>query len=111
MTTWFVTRHPGALDWLHRQGLAADRMVPHIDTADVVAGDTVIGILPINLVAELTGRGIRYLHISVRLPPPLRGVELSAAELDVLGARLEGFAVWRLDAPAPANQVGDSSAL
>ncbi len=104
MTVWFVTRHPGALDWLYRQGLRADRVVPHLDPCSVAEGDTVIGIFPVNLVAELCERNVRYLHISVRLPPALRGVELSATQLDLLGATLEQFSVQRLPAAGQATE-------
>ena len=43
MTTWFITRHPGALAWAIRQGLHIDRHVSHLDPAEITAGDTVIG--------------------------------------------------------------------
>ena len=49
---WFVSRHPGALDWARRSGIAFDRHVAHLDTGKIGAGDTVIGSLPVNLAAE-----------------------------------------------------------
>lgn len=97
MTTWFVTRHPGALVWLQRQGLSADRVVSHLMPEEAEPGDIVIGIFPVNLIADLCARGVRYLHLSVRLPPEFRGVELSCEQLEQLGATIEEFRVERVE--------------
>jgi len=93
MTTWFVTRHPGALDWAQAQGIAFDAHVVHLDPATVAPGDTVIGSLPAHLAAAVCARGARYLNLSLDLPANLRGRELDAATLAELNARLEEFTV------------------
>lgn len=93
MTTFFITRHPGAVEWARRQGLAVDRQLAHLDPQAVQAGDIVIGILPVHLAAQVCARGGRYLHLSLDLPPEARGRELSADELEQFGARLEGYVV------------------
>lgn len=91
MTTWFISRHPGAIDWMRQHGPAFDRHVPHLDPAEVKAGDRVIGTLPIHLVAEVCARGAEYWHLSLELPPSARGQELSAQELSRFGATLQRF--------------------
>ena len=73
MTTWFVTRHPGAIEWAARQGLRIDRHVAHLDPASIAPGDTVIGILPVNLAARVCERGARYFNLSLELPAEARG--------------------------------------
>lgn len=88
MTIWFVSRHPGAVEWAKSQGLQVDRWQPHLDVAEVMAGDTVIGSLPANLAASVCAKGGRYLHLSLELPPRLRGCELTAEQMRALGARL-----------------------
>jgi CRISPR-associated protein Csx16 len=88
MTTFFISRHPGAVVWAMRQGLHIDRVRPHLDPAEVRAGDTVLGTLPMPLAANVCARGARYLHLSLNLPAHLRGQELSADHLATLGARL-----------------------
>ena len=93
MTTLFVSRHPGALDWAAGEGLAVDRVVAHLDVETVQPGDVVIGTLPIHLAARVCERGGRYLHLSLELPPDWRGRELSAADLRRFGARLEEYRV------------------
>ncbi len=93
MTTWFVTRHPGAVEWAQRKGLPIDQQVAHLTPESIRAGDTVIGILPVHLVAQLCARGARYLNLSLDLPAEARGRELSAEELERYGARLEAFEV------------------
>lgn len=94
--TWLVSRHPGAVSFLESLGHHHDRQVPHLDLALVKPGDVVIGTLPVNLAAQVCQRGVRYLHLSLELPPALRGRELSAADLKRLGARLEEFRVESL---------------
>jgi CRISPR-associated protein Csx16 len=91
--TWFVTRHPGAREWAARQGIDVDRQVDHLDPSEVDAGDTVIGTLPVHLVAEVCSRGGRDLNLSLDLPPEARGQELDAGDLERYGARLEPFRV------------------
>lgn len=97
MTTFFVSRHPGASAWAVQQGLAVDRPLAHLDPAEVGPGDTVIGTLPVNLAAEVCARGARYLHLSLDLPAAWRGRELSAADMAACGARIEEYRVQRAE--------------
>lgn len=96
MTTHLVTRHSGAIEWAARQGLAPDRVVPHLDPDDIRPGDVVVGTLPVHLAARVCARGGRYLNLSVDLPPEARGLELGADDLERYGARLEEYAVARV---------------
>lgn len=96
MTTWFVSRHPGALDWMLHSGVTFDRHVAHLDTESVAAGDTVIGSLPVNLAAEVCARGAEYWNLSLRLIAQDRGRELSAEEMQSYDATLEHYDVRKL---------------
>jgi CRISPR-associated protein Csx16 len=98
VTVWFVSRHPGAIDWAARRGLRVDRQVAHLEPASLRAGDRVIGTLPVHLAAEVCAVGARYLHLSLRVPARLRGAELSAAQLEALGAHVEAYHVEALGA-------------
>ena len=91
MTVWFVSRHPGAVEWARKQGLRVDRQVAHFNLEQIKRGDTVIGTLPVNLVAEGCARGGRYRHLTLDLPADLRGRELSADDLHRCNARLEAY--------------------
>lgn len=93
MTTWFVSRHPGAVDWARRQGMAIDVWQAHLDIEQVKAGDVVAGTLPIHLAAQVCQRGAKYLHLTLDLPAQLRGHELSADSLIQAGARLEVYEI------------------
>ncbi len=42
MTTYFITRHQGALDWARAQGIGADPL-DHLDPTTIAPGDTVAG--------------------------------------------------------------------
>lgn len=93
MTTFFISRHPGAIEWAARQNLVVTRFVPHLDPAQVEPGDTVIGSLPVNLAAQVCAAGADYWHLSLELPAELRGRELSADDLERLGARVQAFSI------------------
>ncbi len=95
MTTWFVSRHPGARQWADEEGIPVDRVVRHLDLGQIAPGDTVIGTLPVHLAAEVCARGAAYRHLSIELPAERRGQELSAAEMRACGARLEAYRVQR----------------
>ena len=96
MTTFFISRHPGAIEWVNQQGIAIDRFEAHLHLDDVAAGDTVVGTLPIPMVFALSQKGVRYLHLSVELPASFRGQELSAEQMMALGASLQGYKVEAL---------------
>lgn len=91
MTTYFISRHPGAIQWARECGIAVDQQLAHLNIEEIQAGDVVIGSLPVNLVAELTRKNARYLHLTLDLPLDQRGVELDAAAMKCYGARLEEY--------------------
>lgn len=103
MTTWFVTRHPGARDWARRRGLAVDCFVEHFDPAIVRPSDIVIGTLPVNLIASICTKGCRYMHLTLELSPELRGRELSADELEACNAHLTPYLATELKALGKAE--------
>jgi len=96
MTTYFVSRHPGAKEWAVAQGFAVDVMREHLELSQVCPGDTVLGSLPVHLVAELNAMGVRYFHLVLPLTAELRGQALSAQTMQQLGARLEAYEVRRI---------------
>lgn len=106
MTTTFVSRHPGAIDWARAEGhLPEDaRIVGDFDPAALAAGDLVIGTLPAQIAALICERGARYQHLTLDLPADLRGKELSADEMRACKARLEDFFVQRTSVRPPAGQ-------
>lgn len=95
MTVWFVSRHPGALDWAKRRGIRTGHQVKHLNIDDVQSGDIVIGSLPVNLAAQVCERNAAYWHLSLELPAAWRGRELSADDLEAIGARVEAYHVRR----------------
>jgi CRISPR-associated protein Csx16 len=100
MSVWFVSRHAGAQQWAADEGFAVDHMITHLEPGNIIGGDVVIGSLPVNLAAEICARGARYMHLSLPLPPELRGKELSAEDMRRQGATLQEY---RISAVAPAK--------
>ena len=96
MTTYFISRHPGAIEWAALEGLQVDQYLAHLNPALVQRGDTVIGNLPVHLAAQVCAVGARYLHLSMALPAELRGRELSAQEMVALQASIEPFQIHSL---------------
>ena len=93
MKRYFISRHPGAIEWAAAQDLRIDQFLPHLDLALVQAGDVVMGSLPVNLAAQVCAAGAAYWHLSVALPEKLRGQELTARVLSLLGVKLEKFEI------------------
>ena len=104
MPTWFVSRHPGAIEWAAGQGLQVDRHASHLDIAQVQPGDTVIGTLPVHLAARVCRQGARYVNLSLDLPAHWRGRELSADDMRQCNARLEGFHISACPIQRPATE-------
>ncbi len=101
MTRWFVTRHPGAVAWARQHGLAVDNVVAELDLKAVRAGDQVLGTLPLHVAAAVCARGARFWSLAMDLPLDWRGRELTPADLDRFGARLEEYRVERVPGPWP----------
>ncbi len=91
MTVWFVSRHPGAQVWAQAQALYFDRLCPHLDPSDVRSGDVVIGSLPVNLASEVCQRGAKFINLSLKVPPELRGQELTIQQMLACDVKLEQF--------------------
>ena len=96
MTTYFISRHPGAIAWAESQGFHVDQQLAHFEVNVVNAGDSILGTLPVNLIAEVNQRGGRYFHLTLELPAQLRGQELTAEMMQQYGARLEEYTVQKV---------------
>lgn len=91
--TLFISRHPGAVQWIKAQPIVVDRFIAHLDIEAIEPGDCVIGSLPVYLAAQVCARGAEYWHLSMKLPAELRGQELNYEQLEQMSARLERFTV------------------
>ncbi len=94
MATWFVSRHLGAIEWMKMQDCSVDHWVEHLNVDDVNSGDTVIGIVPLFLAAELYRKKVRFLALV--LPQSLgdRGGEHSYQEMLIREAYLQEYQVY-----------------
>ena len=97
MNIWFVGRHTGALEWVKNQDIAVTKTVTHLSQEDWPgAGDIVIGTLPVQLVAELNILGVRFMHLQLTLTEADRGRELTADDMNRLGAKLVEYIAMRI---------------
>jgi CRISPR-associated protein Csx16 len=92
-----VTRHPAAQEWIAARCSGQIHRLTHLQLSDVQAGDCVVGVLPIPMVADIIKRGARYLNLDIDVPEAARGRELSTAELEAFGAKLVEYHVQRVD--------------
>jgi len=104
-----VSRHPGVQDWFSpgtyaamilqwgdRGSYGAIERIAHLPEEDIDLlgpGDIVVGTLPIQLAARVCGRDAIYVHLSLRVPPELRGTELTAEMMDACDAHLQRYEV------------------
>jgi CRISPR-associated protein Csx16 len=90
---WVVTRHAGAATWVQTRLGCPVRTVAHLHEHEIEPGARYHGVFPLNLAAAICRAGAECWAIAMELPPTLRGQELSAAQLDALGARLVRYEV------------------
>ena len=95
MTTYFVSRHPGAIAWATEQGITSEATIElnNLDINQIQAGDIVIGTLPVQLVAQLNDKGASYQHLVIDTPPEWRGMELTNEQMRQCHARIEKYSV------------------
>ena len=106
MAVILVSRHSGALTWLQRQlGVTDVQQVAHLHDLPMGPGDRVCGILPIAWAARICRAGAEAHILTLDVPPQLRGQELTATQMDDLGARLVQYDVRVIEGPVsgPAN--------
>ena len=108
MTTYAVSRHQGAQEFLADAGFADAEVVAHFDTGMVRRGDLVVGTLPIPLIAEVCSAGGRYMHLDMRVPGEFRGQELTADQMRDFGAKLTEFRARRVKRGASRTGVGNA---
>lgn len=88
MKKFYVSRHPGALEWLGEVAGVDGIPVSHLDLAGVSLGDMVYGTLPVDMVADVCAKGAVYIHIRMNLRSEQRGKELSKQDMYDNGASL-----------------------
>ena len=96
---WVVTRHPGAAEWVQARLGQSVCVTPHLHADAIEPGAYYYGVFPLNLAAAICRAGAECWAIAMDVPPALRGQELSAAQLDALGARLVRYAVCEVTRP------------
>jgi CRISPR-associated protein Csx16 len=100
MTTYFVSRHRGAIQWAYEHGLENAVLIMHMkkeDIDNIHEGDIVVGVLPVNLAAEVCAIGARYFNLETDIPLEARGKELTLEEMNRYGARINEYTVKKTE--------------
>lgn len=85
--TIIVTRHPGLVEWLNKQGIEGE--VKASVTIDDIRGKHVIGALP----AHIAQLAAYVTSVDYFCPFEMRGKDLTANQLDEYGAQLFDYRV------------------
>lgn len=99
MTTFFVCRHPGAIEWIKQKPFHIDRFVEHLSIESINKGDTVIGILPFTLASQVCKIGATFIALDIEHARNTRGKELSKDCLTNLNCKLKGFEIVETKIP------------
>lgn len=92
MDVWYIGRHAASLAWLKAQRIRIDQELTHLDNNIwPKSGDIVIGNLPVQWIAELTARGIFYMHLTLDVPVTARGNEFNPEDLASFNIRIQAF--------------------
>ncbi len=84
---WIVSRHPGVIQWIRSKGI--DGEVLEYFYNRFLPGDTYIGVLPINMIADALNEGAEFiLVIMPSVPGHMQGGELTPSIMDRYGAKL-----------------------
>lgn len=97
MSTYLVTRHPGTVTWARARLPHLNRVIEHLDPAELVPGDVVVGTLPVHLACRVCERGARYLHLTIDSSHAQRGRELTADDLERLDVRICEYVVQSVE--------------
>lgn len=96
-TTWFISRHPGAIDWIKQQpDWHIDRYETHLNPEHIQAGDTVLGTLPIHIAADICARGASFYFLQLPQEAEKRGSEYSAQDMTDMGCTLKPYFIKTL---------------
>ncbi len=87
MKTILTTRHPATVQWLARQGIAAEQ-VDHVSSDSITHPVKLIGNVPPAIAAQVCQQGGEYWHIDLDLPQTIRGKELSVSDLEQYKAKI-----------------------
>ena len=91
--TLLVTRHAATKEFILEKCYEEVEHIQHLNIADVLCNDIVVGTLPINVVAKLYERGASYVHLSLDVPFEARGKELTIDDMHKYGATLQRYVV------------------
>ncbi len=99
MTTYIITRHTASRNWILNNLPDTNdtpEIISHLDPQVIQSGDTVIGVLPLQIIAEITRKGANFYSFEINVPADLRGIELTEEHLKALSPKLIQYEVHKI---------------
>lgn len=96
MTTYIITRHTASVQWIKKNlPNPQDETIvqPHLNPDIIQKKDTVIGVLPLHIIADIITKGANFYSLNIDCPPELRGRELDLQTLESLHPKLTKYSV------------------
>ncbi|MBR1374612.1 MAG: CRISPR-associated protein Csx16 [Cardiobacteriaceae bacterium] len=97
---YFICRHQGTIDWVKsRKNIKIDVFLDHLDfrETEICAEDTVIGILPIDIAAQICEKGAKFYALKIHQELSERGQNFSADNLEKMNVSLRRFQIIDLE--------------
>lgn len=89
----FVTKFVGAKSWIENHGPKDVQVVDELDIDAVEKGDTVIGNLTVEAIAEINQAGAFYQHFTLGRTPTIPDSEMTALEIEKHSPMIRRFFV------------------
>lgn len=91
----FVSRHKGAYGWFnkHHPKLAENCEYKNHIITEEIAGNIIIGTLPINLSVNAE----EYWHLTMNIPAEMRGKELTIEDMEALDCKIERYEIKKIE--------------
>lgn len=97
---YFICRHQGTIEWIKKQkNIKIDVFLEHLDLreTEIRAEDTVIGILPIDIAAQVCAKGAKFYALKIHQELSERGQIFSADKVEKMNVSLRRFQVTDLE--------------
>jgi CRISPR-associated protein Csx16 len=99
MSIYVVSRHLGAIEFFKDSFPDCHAIfLTHINDVDInniSEYDVVYGVLPVQIIYQLTKKNVKYFHLDFYVTESLRGKEIDLYQLKTMGAQWVEYTVYK----------------